>query len=161
MQLKAPTGERIEHAIQLDFPASNNETKYEAILVIINLTNFVSLEKIIIRSDSQLVIRLVNEEYETRDQCMIKYVCLVKLQLSCFATWKLEHIPRDSNEKADALAAVTASLQIKETVFLPIYYQPASSITINQINEIDETSSSWMTLIVHYLSLGELPGNGT
>ena len=92
---------------------------------------------------------------------MIKYVCLVKLQLRCFATWKLEHIPRDLNEKADALAVVAASLQIKETVFLSIYYQPASSITINQINEIDETSSSWMTLIVHYLNLGELPGNVT
>ena len=47
---------------------------------------------------------------------MAKYVSLVKLQL------RLEHIPRDSNEKAEALAAVAASIPIKETVFLPVYY---------------------------------------
>ena len=56
LQLKAPTGERIEQAIQLDFPASNNEVEYNAILVGIDHTISVSLEKIIIQSDSQLVV---------------------------------------------------------------------------------------------------------
>ena len=65
LQLKAPTGERIEHAIRLDFPASNNETEYKAILAGINLATSVSLEKIIVRSDSQLVVGQVNGEYET------------------------------------------------------------------------------------------------
>ena len=37
LQLKALTGEIIEQAIQLDFPTSNNETEYEAILVGIDL----------------------------------------------------------------------------------------------------------------------------
>ena len=37
LQLKAPTEERVEQAIRLDFPASNNDTEYEAILVGINL----------------------------------------------------------------------------------------------------------------------------
>ena len=120
LQLKAPTGERIEHAIRLDFPASNNEAEYEAILASIDLTISVSSENIIIQSDSQLVVRQVNGEYETRDQCMAKYVCLVKLQLESFAAWKLEHIPRGSNEKANALAAVAASLPTKEIVLLPV-----------------------------------------
>ena len=90
---------------------------------------------------------------------MIKNVCLVKQRLGSFAAWKLEHIPRDSNEKANALAVMTASLLIKETVFLPIYFQSASSITTNQVNKIDELCFSWMTLIVYYLSSGELPNN--
>ena len=89
LQLKALTGERIEHAIRLDFPPSNNETKYEAILVGIDLTTSLSLEKIIIRSDTQLVVGQENEEYEMRDQRMIKYVCLVKLRLEIFTAWKL------------------------------------------------------------------------
>ena len=46
----------------------------------------------------------VNVEYEMQDQCMVKYSSLVKQQLKSFASWKLEHISRDSNEKADALA---------------------------------------------------------
>ena len=154
LRLKAPIGERIEHAKRLDFLVSNNETEYEAILARINLTTSVSSNKIIIRSDSQLVVRQVNREYETRDQRMIKYVCLVKLRLESFAAWKLEHIPRGSNERAYALAVVVASLPIKETVFLLVYYQPTSSITTNQVNEIDGACSSWMTPIMHYLISG-------
>ena len=56
LQLKAPTGERIEQDTRLDFPSSNNEGEYEAILACIVLAISVSLEKIIIQSDSQLVI---------------------------------------------------------------------------------------------------------
>ena len=57
LQLKAPIGERIEQAIRLDFPTSNNETEYEVILAGVNLSKFVSSEKLIIRCDSQLVVR--------------------------------------------------------------------------------------------------------
>ena len=92
---------------------------------------------------------------------MVKYASLVKQRFESFAVWKLEHIQRDLNEKADALAAIVASLLIKETIFLPIYLQPASSITTNQINEIDEDYSSWMTPIMCYLSSRELPDNRT
>ena len=45
LQLKAPTGERIEQAIQLNFPASNNETEHEAILAGIDLAKSVSSKK--------------------------------------------------------------------------------------------------------------------
>ena len=53
---------------------------------------------------------------------MVKYVALVKQSLAGFSTWKLEHVPRDYHEKANALAVVAASLPITETIFLPIYY---------------------------------------
>ena len=65
---------------------------------------------------------------------MAKYVSLVKQQLGSFSAWKLEHIPRDCNEKVDALAAVDASLMMKETVFLLIYYQPDSSIITTRVS---------------------------
>ena len=52
---------------------------------------------------------------------MVRYASLVKQRLGCFATWKLKHNPRDSNEKANALAVVATSIPIKETVFLSVY----------------------------------------
>ena len=138
---------------------SSNETEYEAILVGVDLTKSISSEKLIIRSDSQLVVGLVNGEYETRDHHMAKYASLVKQRLGSFPTWKLEHILMDSNEKADALAVVAASIPIRQTVFLPVYYQPASSITIDQVSHIDAESPSWLTPIMRYLSSIELPDN--
>ena len=143
----------------MDFPASNNEAEHGAIKAGINLAISVSLEKIIIRSDSQLVVGHVNGEYETKDQPMTKYVSLVTIRLGNFVAWGLEHVSRDSREKADALATVAASLPIKETVLLPVYYQQESPITTNRVNEIDEACLSWMTPIVRYLSSGELQDN--
>ena len=67
LQLKAQIGEVIEQAIHLDFPTPNNEARYEAIIAWLDLAIFVSSEKIIIRSDSQLVVGQVNDEYEIRD----------------------------------------------------------------------------------------------
>ena len=57
------------------------------------------------------------------------------------------------------MAVVAASLPIKETMFLTLYYQPESSITTNRVNKIDETGPSWITLVAPYLSSGELPDN--
>ena len=45
LQLKAPTGEVIEQAICLNFPSSNNEAGYEAIIVGLDLTISVSSKK--------------------------------------------------------------------------------------------------------------------
>ena len=53
---------------------------------------------------------------------MAKYVTLVKQRMASFSAWKLDHVSRDCNEKADVLAAMAASLPIKETIFLLIYY---------------------------------------
>ena len=75
---------------------------------------------------------------------MAKYVTMVKQRLASFSAWKLEHVPKNCNERADALAA---SLPIIETIFLPIYYQPNSSIAIVRVSQVGETSPSWMDLV--------------
>ena len=90
---------------------------------------------------------------------MTKYSSLVKHKLNTFSAWKIEHVTRDYNERADALAAVAASLPKRETVFLPIYYQPESSILHAQINQIEEVPRSWMDPIRLYLATGELPND--
>ena len=73
---------------------------------------------------------------------MIKYVALVKQHLVGFSTWKLEHVPKVSNEKAYALAVVAASFPIMKTIFMSIYYQSDSSIATIRVNQVGETSPS-------------------
>ena len=90
---------------------------------------------------------------------MEKYTFLVKQKLSTLITWKLEHVSGDSNERADALAVVAASLPIKETIYLPIYYQPGSSILHTQVSQIEESPPSWMDPIQIYIATGELPND--
>ena len=94
-----------------------------------------------------------------RDQRITGYMGLVKQRLGSFVAWKLEHIRRDSNERVEALAIVATSIPINETIFLPIYYQSASSIATDRVSQIDKTCPSWLNPILHYLSSGELPNN--
>ena len=87
---------------------------------------------------------------------MAKYVSMVKQCLGSFSAWKLEHIPRDCNEKANVMAAVATSLSMKETVFLPIYYQSDPSIVTTRVSQVDEVFPSWTDPIVQYINTEEL-----
>ena len=141
----------------MGFSASNNESEYEAILAEIELATTVSVDKLLIRSNSQLMIGQVNEEYESRDPRMEKYVSLVKQHLGGFSSWKLEHIPKDYNEKVETLVVVAASLPITETLCLPIYYKSDSSIITTRVSQVDKVSLSRMDPIVQYINMRELP----
>ena len=88
---------------------------------------------------------------------MAKYVSRVKQGLGSFSIWKLEHVPRDCNDKVDALAAVAASMPIAESIILPIYYQLFSSISPSQVSQVEEFLPSWMDPIICYIDTGELP----
>ncbi|RVW70753.1 hypothetical protein CK203_058068 [Vitis vinifera] len=88
--LQSPTGEHLEQAIRLGFSASNNEAEYEAILSGLDLALALSVSKLRIYSDSQLVQ---------------------------FTEWTIEKIKRADNRRADALAGIAASLPIKEAFY--------------------------------------------
>ena len=76
---------------------------------------------------------------------MARYMGLIKQRLWSFTTLKLEHIPRDSNERVDTLVVVATSVPIKETVFLSIYYQPTLFIVTYRVSSDDS-----------YIALSEL-----
>ena len=61
--LKALTKERIDQAIQLDFPASNNEAQYEAILAGINLVISVSLLTDFYINKKRLILNIATRDY--------------------------------------------------------------------------------------------------
>ena len=151
--------EMIEQVVRLGFSASNNESEYEAMLDGLELSLVVGANSLLIRSDLQLVVGQVNAEFESREPRMAKYASLIKQKLSTLTTWKLEHVAKDINERANALAAVAASLPIKETIYLPIYYQPGSSILHTQVSQIEESPPSWMDPIRLYMAMGELPND--
>lgn len=54
---------RIEYALLLEFKASNNEVEYEALMVGLRLTQVVEARHHNIFSDSQFVVRHVNQGY--------------------------------------------------------------------------------------------------
>ena len=81
LQLTSPTEERIEQAVRLCFSATNNESKYEAMIAGLELALAMGADSLSIQSDSQLVVRQVNAELESKDPRMTKYASLVKQKL--------------------------------------------------------------------------------
>ncbi|RVX18537.1 Retrovirus-related Pol polyprotein from transposon 17.6 [Vitis vinifera] len=159
--LQSPTGEHLEQAIRLGFSASNNEAEYEAILSGLDLALALSVSKLRIYSDSQLVVRHVQKEYEAKDSRMARYLAKVRSTLQQFTEWTIEKIKRADNRHADALAGIAASLPIKEAILLPIHVQANPSVaensTCNTIEANQTDDQEWTHDIAEYLRTGTLP----
>ncbi|RVX11738.1 Transposon Ty3-I Gag-Pol polyprotein [Vitis vinifera] len=152
--LQSPTGEHLEQAIRLGFSASNNEAEYEAILSGLDLALALSVSKLRIYSDSQLVVRHIQKEYEAKDSRMARYLAKVRSTLQQFTEWTIEKIKRADNRHADALAGIAASLPIKEAILLPIYVQANPSVaensTCNTIEATQTDNQEWTQDIAEY-----------
>ena len=92
--LQSPTGEHLEQVIRLGFLASNNEAEYEAIISGLDLALALSVSKLRVYSDSQLIVRHIQEEYEAKDASMAQYLTKVKDTLQQFTEWTVEKIRR-------------------------------------------------------------------
>ena len=64
----------IEKSLRLDFSATNNETKYEALLVGMTIVQKIGGRAVEMFSDSRLVVGQVKGELETRDVRMQEYL---------------------------------------------------------------------------------------
>ncbi|WKA01256.1 hypothetical protein VitviT2T_019544 [Vitis vinifera] len=161
--LRSPTGEHLEQAIRLGFSTSNNEAEYEAILSGLDLALTLSVSKLRIFSDSQLVVKHVQEEYEAKDARMARYLAKVRNTLQQFTKWTIEKIKQTDNRRADALAGIAASLPIKEAILLPIHVQTNPSVseisTCNTIEAPQADGQEWMYDVTEYIRTGTLPGD--
>ena len=119
--LQSPPGELLEQVICLNFSTSNNEKEYEVVLVGLDHALTLATTRLEIRSDSQLIVRQIRWEYETRDERMTHYLTMVKDRLKKLDKWNIRWVPRKENMKVDALAGITDILPIKEVVILLVY----------------------------------------
>ena len=55
MVIQTPEGDKIECIIQLDFPTTNNEVEYEALVAGLDLAMAAGAEDMIIHYDSQVI----------------------------------------------------------------------------------------------------------
>ncbi|KAL0428241.1 UNVERIFIED_CONTAM: hypothetical protein Slati_2998900 [Sesamum latifolium] len=101
----------MEYTIILEFPASNNEAEYEAILLGCRLIHAAGARKVHAYSDSQLVLNQAEGEYKPRQEKMTKYLAKLREEIEKFEEFKLEQIPRKQNLMADQLKKLASSNQ--------------------------------------------------
>ena len=99
----------IEKSLRLDFPATNNEAEYEALLEGMAMVQRMGGKSIKLFSDSRLVVGQVKGEFEAKDERMRGYLNQVKTMQSKFESFNLLHVHRSGNAHADSLAMLVTS----------------------------------------------------
>ena len=63
-------GETLKYGVQLNFPVTNNEVEYEAILTRLKISQALGAKTALLKSDLQLVIGQVNGDFEAKESRM-------------------------------------------------------------------------------------------
>ena len=106
--IQTSEGDKIECMIRLDFPTTNNEAKYEALVAGLDLAKVAGAENMVVHCNSQLITSQINGDYECRNERMKKYLEEVKNQIGNLEV-KFIQIPREENECADHLAKAASA----------------------------------------------------
>ena len=98
--LHSPEGDEIKCMVRLDFPTTNNEAKYEALMAGLNLAKVAKATSVDVYCDSQVVTSQMNGDYECKGERMKKYLEQVRKQMGEFQA-KFVQIPKEENEQVD------------------------------------------------------------
>ncbi|KAK8923846.1 hypothetical protein KSP39_PZI019753 [Platanthera zijinensis] len=76
--LVSPQGTRIEQAVEIFFPVTNNQEEYEAIMVGLRLAKELAIQDIRAFTDSMVFASQIRGEFEVNDPVLQKYLVKVK-----------------------------------------------------------------------------------
>ena len=91
--LLSPEGDVVECMVRLDFPATNNEAKYEVLITGLDLARAAGATSLVIYCDSQVITNQVNGNYECKGERMKRYLDQVKRRVDDLQA-KIVQIPR-------------------------------------------------------------------
>ena len=79
-----PQGDYIPKAFKLQFPTTNNIVEYEALIIGLKITIEWNVTKLQVFGDSQIIIKQVLDEYQTKNDKLLPYKELVDQLAQCF-----------------------------------------------------------------------------
>ncbi|XP_030969937.1 uncharacterized protein LOC115990230 [Quercus lobata] len=136
--IKTPQGDMIQCMIRLDFPTTNNEVEYEALIAGLDLARAAGAKNIIVHCDSQVVTSQINGDYECKNDRMKRYLEEVRYRINSLEVEFIQ-VPREENEWADQLAKAAST----EFMLVP--------------EQVVNSEHNWTTPLISYLRDRLLP----
>nr|XP_009419888.1 PREDICTED: uncharacterized protein LOC103999771 [Musa acuminata subsp. malaccensis] len=152
--LLAPNGRSFERSLRFGFKATNNEAEYEALLAGLGLALEMQVAAIHVLTDSQLVAEQLSGGYEARDPTMARYLAWVRDLTAKFQYFTLSNIPREENERADALAKL--ALKPTSEARPEVEELPARAIEVATMAS-GGTPTTWVQELLCFKRDGTLP----
>uniref|UniRef100_A0A2N9HMM7 Uncharacterized protein n=1 Tax=Fagus sylvatica TaxID=28930 RepID=A0A2N9HMM7_FAGSY len=118
-------------------------------------------DPLLVYCDSQLVVNQISGNYAAKDEKMKIYLVEAKRLLEKFKHVQVEHIGRDLNGHADALASLASAVAPELRRIISVGVQSLPSVggdIINEVCSVDQ-SISWMSPILAYLKDDTLPAD--
>ncbi|XP_059646646.1 uncharacterized protein LOC132293265 [Cornus florida] len=143
IKLQTLEGTMLSQTIRLEFRATNNEVKYEALLARLKLAKELKVKSLVAFSDSQLIVRQVTGKYRAEDETMEAYWSAVVREASNFDQIEFIQLPREHNEDADRLAC--SALSSRETLARVI---PVDVLCQPSIFEEPSGSGPWQVNVI-------------
>uniref|UniRef100_A0A803QN65 RNase H type-1 domain-containing protein n=1 Tax=Cannabis sativa TaxID=3483 RepID=A0A803QN65_CANSA len=119
----------IEQSLKLGFRATNNDAEYEALIHGIKLLKEMGAERVLVQSDSQLIVQQAKGDFEAKELKMARYLSEVKKLIATLDYFQISQIPRETNMHADALAGLGSSSPLHITRTIPFDFIPEPSIS--------------------------------
>nr|XP_025647635.1 uncharacterized protein LOC112742611 [Arachis hypogaea] len=156
--LESQNGVVIEQSVRYEFPVSNNQAEYEALLASLSLAREVGAKVLEVNTDSQVVSSQINGDYQTRDPLLQQYLAKVNKLKEGFEYITIQHIPRERNARAYLLSklASTKPGHSNKSLIQEVVKTPSVSTTTNAHLTISNRGS-WTYPILQYLLDGTLP----
>ncbi|XP_072084385.1 uncharacterized protein [Arachis hypogaea] len=156
--LESQNGVVIEQSVQYEFPVSNNQAEYKALLAGLALTREVGAKVLEVNTDSQVVSSQINGDYQTRDPLLQQYLAKVNKLKEGFERVTIQHVPRERNARADLLSklASTKPGHGNKSLIQEVVKSPSVSTTTNAHLTLSN-QGSWTYPILQYLLDGTLP----
>ena len=142
--------------IRLDFPTTNNEANYEALVAGLDLAKAAGAENVVLHCDSQVVTSQINGSYECKNERMNRYLEDVKNRISSLKV-RFVQIPKEENECANRLAKA-ASIEFMLVLEQVLSFVQVSLLIDDGMNmqEVD-SESNWTTPLISYIRTSVLP----
>jgi len=100
----------IPRAFSLIEPCSNNVAEYNALLIGMQVADEIGVKNLEAYGDSKLIVNQICREYEVRHEDLVPYYNATIHMAVRFKNFYIDHVPRQQNAHADALASLAASL---------------------------------------------------
>ena len=100
-----PTGELLTSVSRKIEDGTNNEAEYKAVLEGLRLAHRLRARSVLVRLDSQLVVKQLSGEYRIKKDELRTLSWAVEREMANFESCTFEHIPREENREADRLAS--------------------------------------------------------
>lgn len=102
--LEDETGEPVARVYKYIGETTNNVAEYSALIFGLKEAQRRQAKSVLVRMDSQLVVRQILGEYRVKEPTLQKLHAQAKALSEGFSSFEIEHIPREQNSEADKLA---------------------------------------------------------